>query len=518
MEGGDGDNEGSLNPSQGNKHHKEPPEGGSGGIKSSLQTPFLNLDPFQHWYGIENVAKVKIKGASCMALLDNGAQVNTIMPRYIKEHSLQVEPITDLMGSKVTCVGLGNAYTRLLGYMVIWVQVDGVWGYDKDQIALIIPDHSNFATRIPVILGTPTIGRVVNVMREVEMDTLVMPWANARATHLLAVRRMTPLEVGNDQEEKYITDKNSLLMYTQKVETLEPFSSYVIPMKTTKAYLGERINVMVQALYVQDGTLLPGLTVQNTFTELRKGSKKAVVVVWNKTAYPLILRKKTPMARAISVLPVPEPSKPESLQVKKDANSDLHTPKLMSRQRCSKLFDELDLSGLDTWAPELADEACQLLAEYLDVFSLDPAELGCTHSTKHTIKVTDNPPFKERFRWIPPLMVEEVRNHLREMLESSDIRPSQSAWCNAVMLVRKKDGSLCFCIDLQHLNARRKDSYPLPRIQEALESLVGAGYFSCLDLESRFWQINMVKVSKQYTTFTMGNLGFFECDRMPFGL
>ena len=93
-----------------------------------------------------------------MALLDNGAQVNTIMPRYVKEHSLQVGSITNLMGSKVTCMGLGNVYTRLLGYVVIWVQVDGVQGYDEDQIALIIPDFSNFATRVPTILGTPTIG------------------------------------------------------------------------------------------------------------------------------------------------------------------------------------------------------------------------------------------------------------------------------------------------------------------------------------------------------------------------
>ena len=55
-------------------------------------------------------------------------------------------------------MGLGNAYTRLLGYVVIWVQVDGVWGYDEDQIALVILDFSNVATRVPVILGTPTIG------------------------------------------------------------------------------------------------------------------------------------------------------------------------------------------------------------------------------------------------------------------------------------------------------------------------------------------------------------------------
>ena len=76
---------------------------------------------------------------------------------------------------------------------MIWVQVDGVWGYDEDQIALVIPDFSNFATRVLVILGTPTVGCVVNVMREAEMDALAMPWANATAAHLLAVCRMMPM-------------------------------------------------------------------------------------------------------------------------------------------------------------------------------------------------------------------------------------------------------------------------------------------------------------------------------------
>ena len=105
------------------------------------------------------------------------------------------------------------------------------------------------------------------------------------------------------------------------------------------------------------------------------------------------------------------------------------------------------------------------------------------------------------------------------MLESGTIRPSQGAWCNAMVLVQKKDGNLCFCIDFCSLNAiRKKDSYPLPRIQEVLESIVGTGHFSCLDLKSRFWQIKMDKALKQYTTFTVGNLGFFDCDRMPFGL
>ena len=136
-----------------------------------------------------------------------------------------------------------------------------------------------------------------------------------RAAHLLAIRRMTPVKVGNVCEEGYDTNQDGFMMYTQKVETLEPFSSHVIPVKMMEAYLGEYLNVMVQALYVQDGTLLPGLTVQNTYTELRKGSKKAVVVVRNHTAYPQTLWKKTPVAKAIPVQLLPKTPKPESLLV-----------------------------------------------------------------------------------------------------------------------------------------------------------------------------------------------------------
>ena len=139
------------------------------------------------------------------------------------------------------------------------------------------------------------------------MDALAMPWANARVAHLLAVHRMMPMEVGDSQEEKFDTNDSDPLMYTQKAETLEPFSSHIIPVKTGKAYLGGCINVMVQALWTQDGTLPPSLTVQNTYTKLRKGSKKAVVVVWNNTTYLQTLQKKTPVARVAAALPVPKP-------------------------------------------------------------------------------------------------------------------------------------------------------------------------------------------------------------------
>ena len=82
--------------------------------------------------------------------------------------------------------------------------------------------------------------------------------------------------------------------------------------------------------------------------------------------------------------------------------------------------------------------------------------MGCTGLVKHEIMAVDDEPFKERFQRIPPPMVEEVRAHMKEMLEAGVIHPSQSPWCNTVMLVRKKDGGLCFCMDFHKLNAKNK--------------------------------------------------------------
>ena len=93
-----------------------------------------------------------------------------------------------------------------------------------------------------------------------------------------------PMEVGDGQKGKVGTNRYDKLMYTQKMETIEPFSSCIVPVKAGRAHMGECINIMVQALQTQDGSLPQGFTVQNTYTKLRKGSKKAVMVVRNNTA------------------------------------------------------------------------------------------------------------------------------------------------------------------------------------------------------------------------------------------
>ena len=145
-------------------------------------------------------------------------------------------------------------------------------------------------------------------------------------------------------------------------------------------------------------------------------------------------------------------------------------------------------------------------------------DMGRTTLVKHHIKLTDPVPFKEAYRRIPPQMYDEAKTHLQEMLDLGAIRPSNSPWASAIVLVRKKDGRLRFCIDLRKLNNRTvKDAYSLPRIEFILDSLGGAQIFSTLDLKAGYWQVEMAEECKAYTAFTCGPLGFYECDTMPFG-
>ena len=140
-------------------------------------------------------------------------------------------------------------------------------------------------------------------------------------------------------------------------------------------------------------------------------------------------------------------------------------------------------------------------------------------TTKHVIELMKDEPFNERFWHIAPPFVDEVCQHIQEMLDGSAIQPSQSPWCNAVVLVRKKDGSLRFCIDFYCLNAwTKKDAYPLPRMQETMESMVGTQHFTCMDLKSGFRQVKMAEESRQYTTFTVGSMGMYEFLCMPYVL
>ena len=184
------------------------------------------------------------------------------------------------------------------------------------------------------------------------------------------------------------------------------------------------------------------------------------------------------------------------------------------------LFEQIKFEeGTVEWTEEQKHRVKSVIEKYSFLFAMNSLDLGRTDLIKHQIKLKDYTPIKDRYRRIPPHQYEEVRKHLKEMLDIGAIRRSSSPWASPVVLVCKKDGSLRFCIDLSKLNARTvKDAYSLPRIEDALDSLNGACIFTSLDLKSGYWQVKLDKESIPLTAFTVGPLGFYECVRMPFGL
>ena len=289
-----------------------------------------------------------------MALLDNGTQINTITPNFVKSCSLEVGPLSDLVGRWVTCVGLGNALTWPVGYVIIWIQVDGVQGYDEDQIALVISDLSNFVALVPIILGTLMISPIINVIKEKEIDALVMPWVNAQVAYLLTVWWATgTIEDGKVVAGKSYPSEYDEIITTKDAKTTDAFSSHVIHVRMRIAHTGEGINVMAQALHAEDGSLPQGLTIQNAYTELCSGSRNVTVVVRNSMAYPQTLRKKTPVARAVRVTWVLElPVHTDRMETSEEAHGP-QAPKHTMKQRQEKLFEEIRsewIGILATWA------------------------------------------------------------------------------------------------------------------------------------------------------------------------
>ena len=173
----------------------------------------------------------------------------------------------------------------------------------------------------------------------------------------------------------------------------------------------------------------------------------------------------------------------------------------------------------DTLTKDQQEKTKDLVGKWKHIFSTGPTDLGFCDLTEHEINLTDETPFNDPYRRIPPAMYEEVREHLKEMLDAGVIRESQSPFSSNVVLVRKKDKSLRFCIDYRKLNARTiRDCYSIPRIDETMDALSGSKYFSKLDLKAGYWQVGIKESDKYKTAFSVGPLGFYECNRMAFGL
>ena len=172
-------------------------------------------------------------------------------------------------------------------------------------------------------------------------------------------------------------------------------------------------------------------------------------------------------------------------------------------------------SGLSREKYTEIEEICEVFS---DRFAANPKKPECSHTEKHYIDTDKAPPIKVRSRRFPPGWEREIEVQVQEMLANGVCRPSKSPWASNVVLVRKRDGTLCFAIDYRKPNdVTKKDAYSLPDIQTILDKLKGSRYFTSLDVTSAYWCVPMHEEDVEKTAFHTLR-GQFEMTVMPFGL
>ena len=172
----------------------------------------------------------------------------------------------------------------------------------------------------------------------------------------------------------------------------------------------------------------------------------------------------------------------------------------------------------DKLSVEEQEQLYAMLLEHAELFAEQPDDFGRTDKIRHAINTGNAPPVRQQVRRIPPIRREAARKLLSDMLNKDVIRPSSSPWASPIVLVPKKDGSVRFCVDYRKVNdLTRKDAYPLPRVDDTLDTLSGSKWFSTLDLISGYWQVEVAEEDREKTAFCTPD-GLFEFKVMPFGL
>ena len=363
----------------------------------------------------------------------------------------------------------------------------------KTEALLLVLPTTEYQKRVPVTIGTYLTDMAVDSLGTSDTSKLSTPWK----TVCFATQTRRQIQAQQIQKQTFKTTKPI---------TLPPFSTTVVHGHTKLKGHGLKLNLIAEPF--KDSQLPSNIQCTPTYCTLEPVSNRVTVGLRNISARKIIVPSKTIVCQIQLANMIPP------IQTSKEQPP---TERKMEDDSC--ILDQLDLGEINTWSEEQQHAARKLLCYYSETFSKNDLDLGKCNILKHNIQLTDQQPFKERYRRIPPHLFEEVKQHLQEMVEVGAIRRSFSPWASAVVLARKKDGGLRLCIDLRKLNNRTiKDRYALPRIDDILDCLHDAKWFSTLDLKSGYWQVELEEEAKPLTAFTMGPFGFWECERMPFGL
>jgi len=439
---------------------------------SSFKAPSNLIGPANETY-------VKVNGCDVLALLDTGSQVSCISRKFYETclSHIEIKPLETLLKIE----GIGGSYLPYSGYVEIELSLPGkVLGDIKSLLALLlVTDDTKYNEHCPVLLGTNVICRCFELHDDFVNEQLPTAWKVAFQSMVLK------------SQESY----NGTPVTVNKSVEIPALSSIVVNGQHCGLQCNDSTPVLIEATL--DSSLPGGLLVTPAIYNKSDINEKIPVSIVNTSQKAVTIPLNCILCFAFPVSVCSQQMEESSIS-------------------SSQIHEAFPLTDLTDHQRRLV---YQCLENHKNAFSWSDWDLGHYEGQAHRIHLKEDKPFKEKYRRIPPAMVEEVREHLKNMVDAGVIQQSSSPYASAAVFVRKPTGELRFVTDYRKLNNNTIiDSHYLPRIDDTFDRLAGASWFSTLDLKSGYWQLDMHPDDRQYTAFTAGCLGFYEWTRMPMGL
>jgi transposase InsO family protein len=457
-------------------------------VGQNFQSPNLSkTDILGRLVGRAAEVECLLDSVPCLGLLDTGSMVTTLSEQFYHANlaHLPVNSIETLVDIKCA----NGQSLPYLGYIEVEItpRQDLNSMHAHSALVIIVP-HTEYHNKVPLVIGTNFIQPYEEACRTAASlagTDVFSTWATAFNAVYQACGPFSPIPVSLPAGYKIAADSKALITAEVEVPTFQhPMLALTEPGGTSSLPGG----IIVANCLVR---LEPHQSKQSVTFEVRNVSKRDVTI---------------PSGMVMCTLQHCH------------AVEELNTLVYGDHER-----EFLELFDLQELTSDLSEEdktrLLSLLLKWRHVFSTSECDMGRTSLVTHPINLTDETPIKQRYRRVPPGMYDTLKSHLQDLLGAGIIRESQSPWSSCIVLAKKKDNSLRMCIDFRALNARTvRDAYYLPRVEEMTDAMYGAKYFTCLDLKSGYYQVEINEEDKHKTAFSAGPLGFYEFNSMAFGL
>jgi transposase InsO family protein len=466
-------------------------------VGAEITSPIIDADIRNELVGPRCTSAIDIFGHKSRCLVDTGSQVSTVSLAFFEQKLQQhtdIKDLDDLINIEVA----GGHQLPYKGYIEATVRLPkSVLGSRAAlPVLLLVVDETSFNKDIPILLGTNVLKHCLDLCKQ----HLVQKFGVADLQKYRAPKAWkVAFQCLSMQFGGTVNHENSLPVICTKSNTVTAesceFVSCTIDNVDSLSFQGHAL------LVSSDGVTLPGgLIATPMVVDQEDRNSQVMLQIVNPSRIDVTIPVNTVVAKAEEVIAV------QAVQQETTASPD-----------SPSVADLFNLSHLPDERQHLVTE---MLERNIQAVSTHEFDLGQVKGHKHTIELVEGAkPFRQPYRRIPPVMWEEVRQHLQQMLDAGVIESSTSPFASPIVLVRKKDQSLRFCIDYRKLNSLTiRNAQTMPRPQDIFDRLSGAKWFSSLDLKSGYWQMEVEPKDREKTAFTAGPLGFFQFIRMPFGL